>query len=194
MLGRISATGPVPSTGTQPSPAANTWIRIMPSQKLGRLNPASAAVIAPASTQPPVHSPASTPRPTPSTTPTSRPPAASDSVSPPCSAIMALTGCRVRKLVPKSPTAARPRKRTYCSITGRSSPSRARSASITAWLAGVPASISITGSPGTACSAANTSVHVSSNVGTMPARRRNNHGIMSHAAQHHRLAQPRPPA
>ena len=77
MLGSINASSPVPSTGTQPSCVAKTWMRIMPIQKLGSDSPTSARVMQAVSIQPLGETPATTPSVLPISRPMMKPPTAS---------------------------------------------------------------------------------------------------------------------
>ena len=80
MLGRTSASNPLPSTDTQPSWVAKIWISIIPIQKLGSDSPVRASVMHTVSIQPLGRRPAMTPSMLPSNTPIMKPPMASCNV------------------------------------------------------------------------------------------------------------------
>ena len=100
----------------------------------------------------------------------SRPPRAR--ASPACARGFAVvTGWPVRKDVPRSPCTTPRRNRRYCSRSGRSRPSLARSSATSCGDAASP-SIACAGSPGMRWMSENTSVATPSSTGIVSARRR----------------------
>ena len=139
---------PWPVAGSQPSWSEKTKISSRPSQKLGIDTPPRATSIAARSIQVLCHTAASRPSARPTTLAITMAVAASSSVLGSCSAISWMTGRRVKIERPKSPATARVTKRTYCSGSGSSRRSWARSSRSCSGVALAPLRMASTGSPG----------------------------------------------
>ena len=165
------ASVPRPETGSQPSSTAKTMASTGPSQKFGIEIPVNARVVATWSTIVPRPTAAMIPSGIDTPIATSIAAAASSSVAGSRSTMARVTGSLVRNEVPRSPRAALQRKPPYCSMSGRSRPSRVRSAA-TSSSAAVSPSMAWAGSPGMRWISAKTSVATPSSTGMVNARRR----------------------
>jgi hypothetical protein len=133
--------------GNHLSDSANTDTSSIATQKLGIAMPSVAMVEISRSSQVPWRSPARTPEPTPMTTASTIAVSARASVGGAASRMLVVTGRPVNSDSPRSPRNTPPSHDTYCSTTGRFSPSCSRIRSTSATVAFSPAMTSA-GSPG----------------------------------------------
>ena len=165
------ASVPRPDTGSHPSSMAKTIASSGPSQKFGTDTPASASAVAPESIAVPRHTAAAMPSGSATSSATNIAAPASSAVAGMREATCETTGSPVRSDVPRSPRTAPDRNPTYCSSSGRSSPSRRRSSSTSACGAVSP-SIACAGSPGMRWIREKTRVATPNSTGTVSTRRR----------------------
>src|SRR5688572_8769724 len=169
-----SAIGTKPEAGSQPKRTDTSRISMIPSQKLGTDTPHSDTPLASTSQAVLRRTAAMTPAGIAMATATSSDRQASSTVIGSLVATIDATDVRVRMDSPRSPVAARPSHRTYCTGSGALRPYFSRISSIPAASASAPASTRA-GSPGIIRTPVNTMrLMISSVIAEMNARRTRN--------------------